>query len=80
MTTKKKNDNCLWGMRCPKCKSLEPFYIDAEVTVLVGDDGTEDRNSDYMWEDKAYCECHACTYAATVKDFIIPKKKRKKAK
>ena len=63
------NTNCLEGMQCPKCQSLEPFIITAMVSVLVYDEGTEDLMDGYEWEDSAACECEKCNYRATQKDF-----------
>jgi hypothetical protein len=35
------NENCLRGMKCPKCKSYEPFTIAVRSRVRVFDDGSE---------------------------------------
>ena len=39
---KSENTNCLSGMQCPKCGSLEPFGIEVTMVVTMSDDGTED--------------------------------------
>lgn len=63
------NTNCLEGMQCPKCQSLEPFTITAGIKVLVYDAGTEDLNLDYEWEDNASCACEKCDNAGRIADF-----------
>lgn len=65
------NTNCLEGMACPDCDSEGPFLINAEVTVLVSDDGTEDQGGDYEWNRDAYCQCKECDFADTVDGFTI---------
>lgn len=68
------NTNCLEGMRCPKCKSIEPFRITAKCTATVYDSGV-DETEEFEWEDDDYCECVECKHAATVKDFEIKNQK-----
>jgi len=62
------NTNCLNGMRCPKCKSFEPFKIEVKTTMKVFDDATDD-HSDTEWNAASYCECCECGFFATVADF-----------
>lgn len=62
------NTNCLEGFQCPECGSFGPFRIDASVTVLVHDDGTE-QCGDTEWEDTSRCICHECDHVATVGEF-----------
>lgn len=76
--TKKKNDNCLEGMQCPKCKSLEPFVVVAKCFALVHDDGISD-SWNYEWGHNAFCECTECNHAGTVKDFIIKQRSKSRA-
>lgn len=63
------NKNCLKGMRCPECGSYGPFLIEAKVTILIYDDGTEDDGTDTEWEDDSYCHCPECNHAGDVKEF-----------
>lgn len=51
------NTNCLGGLRCPKCGSWEPFYVDVRVTVLVWDDGGENTYDDQEWDDDSAIHC-----------------------
>jgi hypothetical protein len=68
------NVNILEGMQCPQCKSDGPYRIRAHVLVLMDDDGTLDDLSGSEWDFDSQCECEACDYAGTVKDFLIEKK------
>ena len=66
------NENCLAGMRCPKCGQEEPLSIEVTVTahVLFHDEGSADwPQGDMEWDEKSACECPNCRYTATVKDF-----------
>ena len=72
MTVKPANSNCLAGMQCPKCKSLEPFAIEITTTFRVFDEGTEDQIGGTEWGDDSYCECCKCVFTGTVKDFTVP--------
>jgi hypothetical protein len=68
------NTNCLQGMQCPKCKSLEPFAIEVTTTFRVFDEGTEDQIGDTNWDEDSYCECCECcecVFTGTVKDFTV---------
>lgn len=62
------NDNCLSGMQCPKCGSLEPFHILGIAVFLVYDEGSSEFTG-LDWENGAHCECVACKYAGKVEDF-----------
>jgi len=64
----KENSNCLAGMKCPKCGSLEPFDIHAEVICKVYDDGT-DEYGDVEWQDDSLCRCSKCNALGTVAGF-----------
>jgi hypothetical protein len=65
------NTNCLQGMQCPKCKSLEPFAIEVTTTFSVSDEGTGDQLGDTHWDNDSYCECCQCVFIGTVKDFSV---------
>jgi hypothetical protein len=69
------NSNCLDGMRCPKCGSLEPFIIGANCAVKMYDDGS-DEYIDPEWEDDSYCSCCRCDFTGEVYDFTIDKSER----
>jgi hypothetical protein len=63
-----KNTNCLEGMKCPQCGSLEPFRIET-TTVMAWTDEGEAESANLEWEDDSYCECLECDYQGLVADF-----------
>ena len=67
---KEKNTNCLEGMKCPECGSLEPFDIRVTVTMEVSDLGTDDYN-DVEWENGSQCCCRMCGFDGVVSDFKV---------
>jgi len=62
------NTNCLHGMQCPTCQSIEPLAIEASITVRVYDEGTDDQLSSTEWDEDSYCDCCECQFVGTVKD------------
>ena len=62
------NNNCLEGVRCPKCSSDEKFDISAHTIATVTDSGTEE-TGDIEWNDDSECTCHACGYSGELRDF-----------
>jgi hypothetical protein len=64
------NDNCLKGMKCPKCSSESPFRISARCMALVFDSGV-DSTTEFEWKDDDLCRCSLCDYVAEVKQFRI---------
>jgi hypothetical protein len=48
------NTNCPEGIRCPECGYEDGFYVEAIVTLLVSDDGTEDRGGDHFWDEESH--------------------------
>ena len=73
---KRVNDNCLRGIRCPKCKSTEPFNITASCEAQVYDDGVTD-TFDFDWDDDASCECGECGFTGEVQKFYLKRDKKK---
>lgn len=63
-----KNTNCLAGMKCPQCGSLEPFRIET-TTVMAWTDEGEGEYASPEWTDDSYCECLECDYQGSVADF-----------
>jgi hypothetical protein len=74
--SEKENTNCLEGMKCPECGSLEPFRIEIKTMLLMYDDGSEDDklSGSQEWDDDSYCECCGCLRHGTVQDFKTEKK------
>jgi hypothetical protein len=54
-----KNDNCLAGIRCPKCGHEGSFGIAAQTTFTVTDDGTDD-HADVEWDSLSWVTCDEC--------------------
>lgn len=73
----KENSNCLEGMRCPNCRSREPFAIYGKAWFKVYDDGSDTFES-LEWSSRASCRCEECGYLATVKAFQIKRKKKRR--
>lgn len=66
------NENCLAGMKCPRCGWEESFYIAASAFFVMTDDGTgEEEPDDIEWTDESYCNCRNvdCTFVGKVRDF-----------
>jgi hypothetical protein len=62
------NENCLEGMQCPKCESLEPFVIEITTHVKVWDEGTDITTGHQEWDHNSYCGC-PCGFSGKVSDF-----------
>jgi ribosomal protein L37E len=62
------NDNCLEGMKCPRCGSEEPFNISAKACFKVFDDGTDSFGA-VDWDDDSVCECVNCNLRGFVCEF-----------
>jgi hypothetical protein len=68
------NENCLEGMKCPKCGHEDSFGIACDIMMLVTDEGVTDQLGDNEWNEDSYCECRKCLKSGTVKDFqmLVP--------
>ena len=62
------NSNCLAGMACPLCGSLEPFELAITIVATIYDSGVEDFNV-LEWDRATTCQCSTCGHKATVADF-----------
>lgn len=62
------NDNCLEGMKCPKCSSEGPYKILGVAWFLVDDDGTYDFD-DVDWDDNTECKCTECNFLGITYNF-----------
>jgi hypothetical protein len=61
------NENCLQGMRCPKCGSVGPFRLKMMAVVLTFDDGTDDYE-DTEWLEDGFAACVDCDWEGKVCD------------
>lgn len=66
-----KNHNCLEGVRCFNCLQEDVFHVAAVILVEVRDNGTEDLQTDYEWNDDSYCKCPTCGQEGKLLDFTI---------
>jgi hypothetical protein len=66
----KRNENCLKGVRCPKCGHTDDFYIVGQSTFHTLDDGTEG-HTDVEWDDQSSCRCgnSNCEFVGDLADF-----------
>jgi len=62
------NENCLEGVKCPKCEQEDVFKIVGVSTFTVLDDGT-DVHGDVEWDDDSTCTCGGCSWVARLGDF-----------
>ena len=67
---RKRNTNCLEGLRCPGCGSLGPFAIGTHSTAIVHDDGIES-TADHDWDKNSPIVCQQCDESDSVADFMI---------
>jgi hypothetical protein len=65
------NENCLEGIRCPKCKQQDRFYIVGTCTFEVTDDGSE-AIGDHEWDGDSTIACSECNHSGKVKEFARP--------
>ncbi len=71
------NENCLEGVKCPKCGHEKSFDIMVSAIARVNDGGI-DRCEDYEWDDDSFCACRNCEFQGVVRDFKKPKPKKPK--
>ena len=62
------NENCLAGLRCPKCQSHGGFNIACTAFVDAYDEGTG-TVTEIDWNPNAACRCLTCHHTATVHAF-----------
>jgi hypothetical protein len=65
------NTNCLVGVKCPKCGQQDCFEIAAKIMVRVTDDGTEDMEGNYEWDQDARCLCTECGFQNRLRAFCV---------
>lgn len=62
------NENCLEGIRCPKCGNDDVFHIVCTTYAVVKDDGAE-AYGDLEWNDESRTTCAECHLTAPLKEF-----------
>lgn len=66
------NENCLVGIKCPKCGYEDGFNIECGVWCDVTDDGADPLCvGDIEWGGDSRIECQYCHHTGTVKQFEI---------
>lgn len=65
------NTFLLENMRCPKCKSEQPFTIDCHCYFEVYDTHITPPKLpvDPEWDRQSYCKCNKCGFEGEVADF-----------
>lgn len=63
------NNNCLQGVKCPKCGSFGDFKTVVSSTMRVSDDGTEELGGDTEFETDAWTQCCECQHQGVWWDF-----------
>ena len=66
------NENCLRGIRCPKCGSETEFDIVVEVVARLQDDGVHEyREPDWGSTSTIQCREFPCEHSGTVAEFTV---------
>lgn len=65
------NANCLLDIACPRCGQRDRFFINANVTVEVTEDGTGDIEQGFEWDETSHCLCGECKYGNWLAGFMI---------
>lgn len=65
------NENCLEGVRCPKCGQVGRFKITALITCMVTDNGSEPLG-DHEWDDASSTHCPERDFNGKLKEFCKP--------
>jgi hypothetical protein len=72
------NTNCLDGIRCPRCKQSDAFYIVASHEVRVTDAGTDDEGGDWEWngDSQSRCADDCCGFSGELREFQVKNQPR----
>jgi hypothetical protein len=66
------NENCLAGIKCPKCGNEDRFLISATIVADVTDDGADvAEGSDFHWDDASMTRCPDCDRDGPLAEFHI---------
>lgn len=66
-----KNENCLAGIKCPKCEHTESFKIRAYVWIEVEDEGVDPMmpKQDIEWDEENLIDCQECGHVGKLGGF-----------
>ena len=76
MGKKSKNENCLAGVRCPKCKQEDFFKIAGTAMFSVTDAGADYEGGDIDWDESSLCVCSECKHTGLLGEFYISNQKK----
>lgn len=62
------NQNCLAGVRCPKCGNGDVFHIGCTTYAVVNDEGAQ-AYGDLEWDDESRATCAECHLTGPLKEF-----------
>jgi DNA-directed RNA polymerase subunit RPC12/RpoP len=64
------NENCLEGIRCPKCGNEDRLFIVATILADVTDDGADiARHTDMEWANSSPARCPDCGETGPLSNF-----------
>jgi predicted RNA-binding Zn-ribbon protein involved in translation (DUF1610 family) len=64
------NENCLEGLKCPKCGNEDRFFILATIVADVTDDGADiAKHSDMEWDSASDTRCPDCGETGLLSQF-----------
>ncbi|MBA4068171.1 MAG: hypothetical protein C0501_31620 [Isosphaera sp.] len=67
------NENCLDGLRCPRCGNEDRLYIVTTVLADVTDNGADvARGSEWQWDDASMTRCPDCDRDGPLNEFRTP--------
>ena len=64
------NENCLEGIKCPRCGFEDMFKIECTTIFWMSDSGEED-HGDLEFNSDSYIECNDCAHWGKVRDFYV---------
>ena len=66
------NENCLAGIKCPKCGNEDRFIIGATILADVTDDRADiAKGSDVLWDDESNTGCPDCGENGPLSQFRV---------
>ena len=60
------NTNCLEGWKCPKCGQEDEFRVTAVTTVRLIDNGIDDEEGGFEYNEDSPARCPECGVTSTV--------------
>lgn len=64
-------------LACPVCGEADRLHVQITCTAELTVDGTEPFG-DHKWTDDGCCHCPSCEHTATVADFEVNTRKKKR--